>query len=117
MSEDKEFKSNAGRPKGYPKTGGRPKGGKNAKTLAREAGLKPLAQELERNNFDITMELVMLYRDDATSNPERLKILEMLLDRVSPKLAPLKLQPQPKEDKVLEAVANASDEDLIKALS
>lgn len=114
---DSEFKSNAGRPKGYDKTGGRPKGGKNLKTLAREAGLKPLAQELERHNFDITSELIQLYREDDATVQERTKILEMILDRVSPKLAPVKLQPEKKEDKVLEAVTKASDEELIKALT
>jgi len=117
MSEDSEFKSNAGRPKGHPKTGGRPKGGKNLKTLAREAGLKPLARELERHNFDITTELIELYREDAATVQERTKILEMILDRISPKLAPLKIQQEKPKDEVLEAVTKASDEDLLKALT
>lgn len=112
-----EFKSNAGRPKGYPKTGGRPKGGKNLKTLAREAGLKPLALELERYNFDIAAELIELYRDDQATVGERTKILEMMLDRISPKIAAFKINTdEPNEDKVLDVIANASDEELMRNL-
>lgn len=115
---DSEFKSNAGRPKGYAKTGGRPKGGKNLKTLAREAGLKPLAKELDRHNFDIATELIQLYRDSEATVQERTKILEMMLDRISPKLAAVKIEsPKPKEDTEVIELKAKSDEELINDLS
>ena len=110
----------AGKPKGQVKTGGRQKGTKNRKTLAREAGLKSLGQELKKHRFDVVAELVKIYEDGETTTDQRLSILTMIMDRVSPKLAPMKVEPRvesEQSDVVLEAaVQAASDEKLLKSL-
>ncbi len=79
-----------GRPK--PKNSGRKPGTKNTRTLLREAGLRPLREQLERFNFDPVRELIKMHDDSETDAATRLKILEMICDRMYPKLAAMKVE-------------------------
>lgn len=114
--------------KGNPKVpgSGRQKGTRNAKTLAREAGLKPLVKELKKHKFDVVSELISIYREAGTVNEEDLleslkfkhDVLKSILDRISPKLAPLKVEAvaADNEGDSNEIVLEASDQQLLEAM-
>lgn len=112
--------------KGRPKVpgSGRAKGTKNAKTLAKEAGLKPLVSELARHNFDVIGELLKIYREADSVNEEQLieslkfkhEVLKSILDRISPKLATMKVEAVAANTETNDIVIEANDAKLLEAL-
>lgn len=111
MSDKEETR---GRPKGLAKTGGRKPGSRNAKSLARDAGLRPLVAELRMKRFDVIGEMIKLYRDEDTNNNERLQILREFMDRIAPRLSPVKVElPVPREEDE-EQVIEMSEAELLK---
>jgi hypothetical protein len=104
-----------GRPR--PAGSGRTKGTPNRSTLRKLAGLKPLKEQLEMMNFDPVKELVVMYQEEEDSQV-RFKILEMLCDRMYPKLAAMKVEMN--ADKTVmpgqNIIAKAKDEILLDAI-
>lgn len=114
--------------KGRPKVegSGRQKGVKNAKTLAKEAGLKPLVSELRKHKFDVISELTKIYREADNAPEEQLiealkfkhEVLKSILDRISPKLATMKVDAVAADNdpESNEIVLEASDEQLLEVM-
>lgn len=113
--EKKKAGPHKGRPR--PEGSGRKKGRRNTSTLRKLAGLKPLKEQLELMNFDPVKELVKMFETEEDSQV-RLKILEMLADRMYPKLAAMKVELN--ADKTVmpgqNIIAQAKDEVLIDAI-
>jgi hypothetical protein len=68
-----DTKNLGGRPKGYPKTGGRTKGTPNKATAS-------FKEKLDTSEFDVATELIKYYKTADMPQDLRLKALQLLLE-------------------------------------